>query len=58
MLFKPGHRPAHGGSRELQLLSRSRQRARLCDRDKRAYIVEIEVIHERRFLFPAAQGQQ
>jgi len=57
VLFKPGQRPAHGGSGKMHLLCSGSQRTRLRDRDERTDIVEIEVIH-RRFRFPAAQRRQ
>jgi hypothetical protein len=42
----------------MHLLCGGSQRTRLRDRDERTDIVEIEVIHRQRFLFPAAQRRQ
>ena len=56
VLFKSGQRPAHRRSWKLHLLCRSRQRARLCDCNKRTDIVEVQVLHRERFLFLPASG--
>jgi hypothetical protein len=42
----------------MHLLCSGSQRTRLRDRDERTDIVEIEVIHRQRFLFPAAPRRQ
>jgi len=55
-MFKPGQRPAHRRGGEPQLPCRSRQRARLCDRNKRTDVIEIHVLHPqgRLFSYPRA----